>query len=143
LASRSSSERPFRKAVSPFQDYFTVSPTIVLRMKDVALAVRVKCELPVAAPAVFVKVIVEDPLPGEPRVCGLKVAFTPAANPVMERATDELKPPRAIALTFIVLLAVELTVTLLTLGVSEKPGTFTVTTCFCVTLPPVAVNVTG
>ncbi len=102
----------------------------------------VNCELPVAVPDVLVNVMVDEPFPGDATVCELKLAVTPAGKAVTEKASDELKPPSATVVTFSVPLAVELTVTLVTFGVSENPGTFTDTVCFCVTPPPVAVRMT-
>jgi len=111
-------------------------------VNDVPAAVIANCELPFAALDVFVSVIVDEPLPGDATVCGLKLAVTPAGNPVTEKASDDLKPPSAAVVTLSVPLAVELTVMLVTFGVSENPGTFTATVCFWVTPPPVAVSVT-
>ena len=101
----------------------------------------VKCELPVAVPAFFVSVMVDEPLPGEPMVCGLKVAVTPASNPERERVIGELNPPAAAVVTLITPFVVELTVTLLALGPSEKVGTLTETACLSVMPPPAAVSV--
>lgn len=89
-----------------------------------------KLELPVVGPDPLARVRVDDPLPGEATVCGLKLAVMPVGNPDTESATDELKPPNAAVVIFKVAWAVELTVTLVALGVSEKPGTFTVRVWF-------------
>lgn len=114
-----------------------------LLTEEVPVAVTVKCELPVAAPDPLVKVRMDDPFPGEPTVCGLKVALTPEGNPETANATDELNPPSEALVSLSVPFVLELTVTLIALGVSESPGTFSVTACFSVALPPLAVSVTG
>jgi len=82
------------------------------------------------APDPLVRVSVEDPLPGAPKACGLKLAVMPVGSPETENATDELKPASVAVVSFTVPLVVELTVTLVALGVSEKPGRFTVSVCF-------------
>lgn len=78
------------------------------------------------APAPLVNVRVDDPLPGAAIVAGLKLAVIPAGNPEMESATAESKPPRAASVSFSEPFAVELTITLFALEVSEKPGIFSV-----------------
>ena len=128
-----------REIVGP--GYFTVSPILVLFVSDPLVAVTVKRELPVAAPAPLVRVSVDEPFPGDPRVRGLKLAITPEGNPEAAKATDELNPPSAADISLRVPFAVELTVMLVALGVSENPGTFTVTMCFCVAPAPVAATV--
>ena len=102
------------------------------------MAITVKSELPAAAPAAFVNVMVHDPLPGALTVFGLKLAVTPFGKPETEKLTGELKPPSTAVVSLNVPLAVPLTVTLLTLGVSINPGTFIVTVCFCIRPPPLA-----
>jgi hypothetical protein len=109
---------------------------------DVPVAATVRLELPVLAPVPLVSVSVETPLPGEETVCGLKLAVMPAGNPDMDRATAELDPPKAAVVNFTVPFALELTVTLLEVDVSDKPGTFTMRVCFCMMPPPTAVIVT-
>ncbi len=47
------------------------------------------------------------PVPGEATVDGLKLAFTPVSNPETDRATDELKPPNALVVSFRVPLAAD------------------------------------
>jgi len=125
-ARRDGQERP----AGPALRYFTVSPMLVAWVKDAPVAVTVKLELPVVAPDPLVRVRVEDPLPGEVTIGGLKLAVMPVGNPDTDNATDELKPPNAAMVIFNVPWAVELTVTLVAPGVSEKPGTFTVIVCF-------------
>jgi hypothetical protein len=109
---------------------------------DVPVAVTVRLELPALALVPRVRVSVETPLPGEETVCGLKLAVTPAGNPDTDRAAAELNPPKAAVVNFTVPFALEVTVTLVAPAVSEKPATFTVRVCFCVTPPPTAVTVT-
>jgi hypothetical protein len=121
------------------RDYFTLSLILVLFVSDPLVAVTVKCELPVAAPAPLVRVSVDEP--GDPTACGLKLAVTPEGNPEAAKATDELNPPSALDVTLSVPFAVDLTVMLVALGVRENPGTFTVTMCFCVAPAPVAATV--
>jgi len=111
---------------TPTTHYFTVSPMLVVWVNDAPVAVTVKCEVPVTAPDPLVKVSADDPLPGEATVCGLKLAVMPLGSPVTDSATEESKPPRAAVVSVNVPLAVALTVALVALGVSEKPGTFTV-----------------
>ena len=101
-----------------------------LRVSPAPVAVIKKCELPVAAPDFLVRVIVDEPFPGEPMVCGLRLAVTPVGNPETEKASDELKPPKAVVVSFNAPLADALTVTLLTFGVSENPATLTLNACF-------------
>lgn len=50
-------------------------------------------DVPIAAVLLAASVSVELPLPGAAIDVGLKVAVTPAGNPVAERETAELKPP--------------------------------------------------
>ena len=121
--------------------YFTVSPILVLLVSDAPVAVTVKLELPVAAPAPLVRVSVDEPFPGDSTVRGLKLAVTPEGNPEAAKAIDELNPPSAADVSLSVPFAVEMTVMLVALGVSENPGTFTVTMCFCVAPAPVAATV--
>ena len=101
----------------------------------------VKRELPIAVPAFLVRVMVDEPFPGEPMVCGLKLALTPAGNPETERAIGELNPPTVAVVTLSTPFVVELTVTLLAPGDSEKVGTFTETTCLSVMPLPAAMSV--
>jgi hypothetical protein len=49
--------------------------------------------VPVVAVLLAVKVSVELPAPGAVIEAGLKLAVTPAGNPVAERETAALKPP--------------------------------------------------
>ena len=111
-------------------------------MNDPPVAVIVKWELPVTAPGPLIRVRVEVPLPGAAILSELKLAVTPLGSPEAESATAALNPPRAAVVSFSVAFEVELTVALVALGVNEKPGTFTASTCFCDTPPPVAVTVT-
>ena len=101
----------------------------------------VKRELPIAVPAFLVSVMVDEPFPGEPMVWGLKLAVTPAGNPETERAIGELNPPTVAVVTLSTPFVVELTVTLLAPGDSEKVGTFTETTCLSVMPLPAAMSV--
>ena len=102
----------------------------------------VKCVVPLDALDPLVNVSVDEPLPGAATFCGLKLAVTPLGNPETLSASEELKPPKAAVVNLSAPLTAELTVTPLTLGVSEKPGTFSVKFCFCVTPPPAPVSVT-
>jgi hypothetical protein len=122
--------------------YFTVSPTLVTCVYDAPVTVTVKLELPVEVPDPLVNVSVDDPLPGEAKFAALKLPVIPLGSPDTENATEDLNPPKAAVVTFTVPFAVELTVTLVALGVTEKPGTFTVKVCFCVTPPPAALTET-
>jgi hypothetical protein len=115
---------------------------LVVWVNDVPLAVTVMCELPVAAPDPLVKVRVEDLVPSEAKLRGLKLAVMPAGNPETDNVIAELKPPNAAVVNCNVPRAVVLTVTPLAFGVSEKPGTFTARVCLCVTPPPLAVIAT-
>ena len=54
---RDSKSRQAMRRQSRF--YFTVSPTVVLWATELPVAVTVKCEFPVAAPADLVRVIVD------------------------------------------------------------------------------------
>jgi hypothetical protein len=108
----------------------------------VPVASTVRLELAVLALVPLVRVSVETPLPGEETICGLKPAVTPGGNPNTDKATAELNPPKAAVVNFTVPFALELTVTLAALAVSEKPETFTVRVCFCGMPPPIAVTIT-
>jgi hypothetical protein len=99
-------------------------------------------ELPFLAPVPLVRVSVETPLPGEETVWGLKLAVTSAGNPVTDKATVELNPPKAAVVNFTVPVALETSARLVALAESEKLGMFTVSVCFCVMPPPTAVTVT-
>ena len=90
----------------------------------------------------MVKVRVDERLPVPATDCGLKLAVTPVGNPEMAKEIGEFTPT-AEAVNLSVPFAAEVTVTSVAVGVSEKPGTFTVRVSFCVTPPPVAVSVTG
>jgi hypothetical protein len=88
------------KNLLPPPHYFTVSATFTLRVRPAPAAVIKKCELPVAAPDFLVRVIVDEPFPGEPTVCGLRLAVIPVGNPETEKASGELKPPKAVVVSF-------------------------------------------
>jgi len=90
----------------------------------------------------LVKVRVDELLPVPATDFLLKLAVTPVGNPEMAKEIGEFNPTAAVV-NLSVPFAVEVTVTSVAVGVSEKPGTFTARACFCVTPPPVAVSVTG
>jgi len=126
------------EAVQP--RYFTVKGMVRSCFNDPAEAITVTLKLPLLPFLALLRVSVEEPF-CEGTLCGLKLAVIPAGNPEAENSTVELSPPRAAVVITTVPPAVELTVMLVTLGVSENPGTFTVMVCLCVRLPPVAVTV--
>lgn len=100
---------------------------LLLCVKAVPVAVTVKCDEPVLAREPLVKVSVEDTLLRTDIPAGLKLPVTPAASPEIENATSELNPAPPAVVNFSVPFAVELTVTVVALGLSAKPGTFNVT----------------
>src|SRR5260370_30018137 len=119
---RDSKSRQAMRRQSRF--YFTVSPTVVLWATELPVAVTVKCEFPVAAPADLVRVIVDDPFPGALSVFGLKLAVMPDGNPETAKLIEEPNPPRTAAASFTAPLLLELTVTVLTLDETVNPCTF-------------------
>lgn len=110
-------------------------------VSDPQAPVTVILALPVFALEAFVRVIVEDPLPGAVMLSGLTVALMPEGNPDTEMTTLPLNPPLAALVILTLALAVALAITLPALALSANPGTFTVIVCFCVMPPPVAVMV--
>jgi hypothetical protein len=104
--------------------------------------VTVKWELPVTEPDPLIRVRAEDPLPGAATLPGPNLAVTPLGSPETESAIAALKPAKAVVVSFNAPSEVELTVALVALAVSEKPGTFTASVCFFDTPPPVAVTAT-
>lgn len=115
----------------------------MLCVKDLLVAVTVKCEEPAVAPDLFVSERIADPLPGAAIVCKLRLEVTPLGSPVTVSLTASLKPPKGATVNFRVPLALELTLALLALELREKPGTFSVTGCFCVIPPPLPLIVKG
>lgn len=91
-----------------------------------------------AAPDPLVKVSVDMPLPGAGKLAGLKLAVMPLGNPETRKVSDELKPPKAVAVNFTVPFVELVMVRLPTLPVNASPGTFIVSDCFCVMPPPLA-----
>jgi len=67
------------------------------------VADTVVLKVPVAAVLLAVNVSVELPLPGAAIDVGLKLAVTPAGNPLAESDTAELKPPEIVVETVVVL----------------------------------------
>lgn len=81
----------------------TVRETVVLCETPPPLALIVIVDVPVAAVLLAVNVSVELPEPGAAMDAGLKLAVTPAGNPLAESDTAELKPPDTVVETVVVL----------------------------------------
>jgi hypothetical protein len=93
----------------------------------------------ILVPDARVKVSVLVPLPGAARVCGPKLAVTPAGRPVNDRAIAELKPPSRCGVTVMLprpLVGIDNDVALVA---KVKPGTLSVRGSVRVTPPPLAV----
>jgi hypothetical protein len=105
------------------------------------VAVTVIRELPTLAAVPFVRVSVERPLPGDPRLCGLRPTVIPVGAPETLSAIADANPPKAEVVNATVpLLVFPLTETVAETGVSVKPGTLTVKLEVFVIPPPVAVT---
>jgi hypothetical protein len=123
----------------------TVRLTVAVWVLLPPVPVTVMVEVPVAAEAATVMVIVELPEPGAAIEVGLKATVTPVGWPEAESATAELKPPA----TVVVMVTLPAVPWVIVAEVGDaamvKSGLVTVrvTVAVCVVLPPVPVTVMG